>query len=532
MGNLDLQLVIARNNVALGTNVQNPIYGGAIAAWNGNASLNQTWLTENEADQGGGIFYGGTATGTVQRSTLSANRGGGLDSRSTSDLSVANSTFSANAGGRGVITNLRRFAIANYQSHSSSISADGRYVTFISNASNLVPGDTNNTEDVLVYDRTTGTIQRVNVSDTGVQANALSFSPSISADGRFVTFASTASNLVPGDTNNHKDIFVYDRTTATIERVSVSDTGMQANRESSAPSISADGRYVAFSSWASNLVSDHTNDSSDIFVYDRATRTIERVNLSGAGWSTSPSISADGRYVAFVSSANIFVYDRTTRTVEQVSDAGVQGNGPSPSPSISADGRFVAFVSRVGGFTGGSNIFVYDRNTKTSDLIDVTLDSGQWDHSISAVSISADGRYVTFESVASTLWPGGTNNAPNIFIHDRTTRTTQRVSVSNAGVQTNGASLSPSISADGRFVTFESTASNLVPGDINNSSDIFLYDRTTGLIEPVTFSAIESTIFASHITVAHTSGQVGGSAIVGDVRMENSLLVASVCPEI
>ena len=216
-----------------------------------------------------------------------------------------------------------------------AISADGRYVAFISSASNLVDGDTNGFADVFVRDRKTGTIERVSLADDGTQANASSALPEISADGRYVAFRSTASNLVPGDTNGFTDVFVYDREIGTIERVSVAADGTQGDNHSHASSISADGRYVSFASSDSNLVSGDTNNRRDVFVRDRQAGTTERVSVANNGMqgnddSMSPSISADGRYVAFWSGASnlvpgdtnggsdIFVYDRQTHSIERV----------------------------------------------------------------------------------------------------------------------------------------------------------------------------------------------------------------------
>jgi archaellum component FlaF (FlaF/FlaG flagellin family) len=156
----------------------------------------------------------------------------------------------------------------NGDSFIPAISADGRYVTFQSIASNLVPGDTNSTFDVFVRDRRSGTTQRVNVATDGTQANGDSFSLAISADGRYVTFQSIASNLVPGDTNDRTDVFVRDLRSGTTQRVSVATGGTQANGDSDIPAISADGRYVAFESGASNLVPGDTNHSEDVFVRD------------------------------------------------------------------------------------------------------------------------------------------------------------------------------------------------------------------------------------------------------------------------
>ncbi len=193
-----------------------------------------------------------------------------------------------------------------------ALSADGRYVTFFSDASNLVPGDNNGTHDIFVYDRTTRTIERVSVSDAGVEGNGGSFYPALSADGRYVTFSSFASNLAAGDNNGEFDIFVYDRITRTIERVSVSDAAVEGNGDSESPALSADGRYVTFYSDASNLVPGDNNGTDDIFVYDRTTRSIERVSVSdaaveGNGDSLEPALSADGRYVTFRSFASNLV---------------------------------------------------------------------------------------------------------------------------------------------------------------------------------------------------------------------------------
>ena len=157
-----------------------------------------------------------------------------------------------------------------------------------------------------------GNTTRVSVASDGTQSNNSSYNPSISANGRYVAFESEATNLVRGDTNNFRDIFVHDRQTGQTTRVSVASDGTQANGHSYDPSISADGRYVAFASLANNLVSGDTNDQQDIFVHDRQTGQTTRVSVASdgtqaSGHSFNPSISADGRYVAFVSSASNLV---------------------------------------------------------------------------------------------------------------------------------------------------------------------------------------------------------------------------------
>jgi tricorn protease-like protein len=218
----------------------------------------------------------------------------------------------------------------NSSSRSPSISADGRYVAFQSYADNLVAGDTNDTSDIFVYDTQLKSIRRVSVDVNGNQGNFYVSNPSISGDGRYVTFESAASNLVTGDTNNTSDIFVYDTQLSSIRRVSVDVNGNQGNGYSFSSNISADGRYVTFTSYANNLVAGDTNDTSDIFVYDTQMSSIRRVSVDVNGnqgnlKSLNSSISADGQYVTFDSHANnlvagdtnnvydIFVYNNSTQ---------------------------------------------------------------------------------------------------------------------------------------------------------------------------------------------------------------------------
>ena len=405
----------------------------------------------------------------------------------------------------------------NGRSARNSTSADGRYVAFGSLASNLVPGDTNGLNDVFVRDALLGTTTRVSVDSAGTQGNGGSDYPSISADGRYVAFRSAATNLVPGDTNTRDDIFVRDTVTNTTTRVSVDSAGVQSNGFSYDPSISADGRYVAFDSAASNLVSGDTNASDDVFVRDTVENTTPRVSVDSAGvqgnlWSDYPSISADGRYVAFESYAtnlvpgdtnanDIFVRDRLLGTTTRVSvdSAGAQGDWGSYHPSISADGRYVAFGSDstnlVPGDTNGSrDVFVRDTLTGTTTRVSVDSAGVQGDGAggYYSPSISADGRYVAFDSWATNLVSGDTNGTGDVFVRDRLLGITTRTSVDSGGTQGNGESGKPSISADGRCVAFSSVASNLVPGDTNGVEDVFV--RSLWL--PVT----------SHITGTVTSG--------------------------
>jgi len=387
----------------------------------------------------------------------------------------------------------------NNHSVSSSISGDGRYVAFYSSASNLIAGDTNGFNDIFVHDTQTGETTRVSVASDGTQGNSGSFFHSISADGRHVAFRSYASNLVVGDTNGWWDVFVHDTQAGATTRVSIASDGTQANYGSStsAPLISADGRYVAFRSYASNLVAGDTNGTCDIFVHDTQTSATTRVSVTSDGTqgnnaNSLPSISGDGRYVAFYSSASnlvaddtneygdIFLHDTQTGATTRVSVAsdGTQGNNHSVSSSISADGRYVAFSSSASNLVAGDNaysdIFVHDTQTGTTTRVSVASDGTTQSNSDSYYpSISADGRYVTFFSDASTLVAGDTNGYTDSFVHDTQTGVTTRVSVASDGTQGNGISYYPSISADGRYVTFFSRASTLVAGDTNGYDDTF-----------------------------------------------------------
>lgn len=388
-----------------------------------------------------------------------------------------------------------------------AISADGRYVAFQTDASNMVPSDNNAEDDCFVHDRQTGVTERVSVSSNGVEGNTRSRNPSISEDGRYVAFDSYAYNLVSNDTNIAFDIFVHDRLTDVTELVSKDSFYIQGNGRSTFPAISTDGRYVAFESEANNLVPGDTNSKVDIFVRDLQADVTERVSVDSFGIegnhdSTYASISADGRFVAFESYASnlvsgdtnaerdCFIHDRQTGVTERVSvdSFGTEGNSHSGNTSLSADGRYVAFESYANNLVpGDSNIaddcFVHDRQTGITERVSV---NSQGDHGINASgapSISTNGRYVAFKSFAYNLVPGDTNGANDCFVHDRQTGVTERVSVDSLGAQGNDYCTDPSISADGRLVAFSSLATNLVPNDTNGLTDIFVHDRWDGLGE-------------------------------------------------
>jgi hypothetical protein len=389
-------------------------------------------------------------------------------------------------------------AQGNGGSYWASTSSDGRFVVFESQASDLVADDTNAAGDVFIRDRATGTVRRVSISSAGIQGNAQSYSASISASGRFVAFASAATNLVSNDTNGVDDVFVRDRLDGVTRRISLRSSGAEVDGSSFSPSISADGRFVAFTSTATDLVAGDTNNAYDIFVRDRVERTTRRISVSsggaeGDGDSSNPRISANGRFVAFTSGAttlvgndtngdtDVFVRDRLDRTTRRisVSSAGVQGNDASNAAAISANGGSIAFTSHatnlVSGDTNGfPDLFVRDRSVGTTRRISVSPTGGQANGYTFNSWISADGRFVVFSSQASNLIGVDTNGVEDVFIRDRERRVTRRISVSSAGGQANGESYDPSISADGRFVTFDSSATNLIANDANGYDDIFI----------------------------------------------------------
>lgn len=439
-------------------------------------------------------------------------------------------------------------AESNNTSSRAWISSDGRYIAFLSDADNLVSGDTNNATDVFVHDRQTGQTTRVSVASDGSQSNSFSDKPSISADGRYVAFVSTASNLISGDTNGTDDIFVHDRQSGQTTRVSVATGGAQANNYSDAPAISGDGRYVAYESRATNLVASDTNNVLDIFVHDRQSGETKRVSIAtngsqGDNPSSRPSISSDGRYITFGSgaanlvsgdtnsAADVFVHDlqagQTSRV--SVSSSGTQGNNDSwiYSPAISADGRYVAFSSYASNLvsndtTGNWDVFVRDRQTGQTNRVSVATGGTQGSGTFFPIhsAISADGNNVVFASYDSNLVSGDNNSTQDVFVHNRQSGETTRVSVATSGIEGNSSSEWPTISSDGRYVAFESSASNLVSGDTNSAFDIFVVDVVS------TSSNTPPTANADVYTVA-TGVMLNGNVLENDHDADDDTLTSS-----
>ena len=385
-----------------------------------------------------------------------------------------------------------------------AISADGRYATFHS-ASKLVTADTNVLRDVFVRDRQTAATERASVTSNGVQSvSGDSVQPAISADGRYVVFVTFATDLVPGDTQlcllpvdpepieyNCPDVLAHDRVTGATVLISLSSGGAQGNGDNMFPDISGNGRYVAFQSPATNLVAGDTNvfcqndpdpeldNCGDVFVRDRDT-------------------DVDG----------IFDEPGDVSTIRvSVSTSGTQGNEESHDASISSSGRYVAFTSKATNLVAGDtnvfcqndpdpeldncgDVFLRDRDTDVDGTFDEAGDvstirvsvrnngtEGNGDSDLA--DVSSDGRHVVFSSDATDLVTGDTNGQTDVFVRNRDTNTTKRLSLSTSGVQGNNWSYAPAISSDGRFVAFGSAASNLVASDTNGKTDVFVRDRDT-----------------------------------------------------
>jgi Tol biopolymer transport system component len=343
--------------------------------------------------------------------------------------------------------------------------------------------------------------ERVSVDNNGAQAlgvNAASDQPSISGDGRYVAFI-LYSPLVPNDTNGNADVYVRDRQTGTTELISVGLGGTAANDTSAEPSISADGRYVAFWSFASDLVPGDTNGFYDVFVRDRAAGTTQRVSVDVNGAEApygnqmlQPAMSADGRFVTFVTSAaldpgdtsdslDVYVRDLQAGTTRWVSvttgSVGAQAN--TQEPSISADGRYIAFRSDTNKLLPGvSGYQVYRWDALTGDFVLVSVDDGSSPGPGESIdpSISGDGRYVAFYSNRAMVATDH-NGKYDVYLRDVLAGTTVRLSVATDGGDPDGHSTNPTISADGRTVAFYSAASNLVAGDTNDPffGDVFVW---------------------------------------------------------
>jgi Tol biopolymer transport system component len=387
------------------------------------------------------------------------------------------------------------------------MSANGRVAAWDSYATDFVADDTNGSEDVFARDLVSGETVRVSVASDGTQADLAASDPAVSGDGRFVAFSSDARNLVAGDTNAKRDVFVHDLLTGTTERVSISSADAQANNTSVDPALSYDGRFVAFISYASNLVDADRNLYPDIYVHDRVTGTTEVVSVDSEGnvadgGALYPDIASNGRYIAFSSSADalvpgdangrqdVFVHDRQTGETEivSISTDGVAGNRDSREPSISDDGRRVSFTSFAATLVpldanGAADIFVRDRTAGTTRRVSATSSGAEamsggtpFAPGSFFASLSPDGRYVAYQSDAPNLMEDDTPDF-DVFIHDLVTGSTTPVAHGLDGLQPDKGAGLPEIGPDGRHVAFLSDSTNLVAEGNDRWDDMFVHDR-------------------------------------------------------
>jgi Tol biopolymer transport system component len=402
---------------------------------------------------------------------------------------------------------------ANNGSALSAMAGNGRSAAYVSEASNLVPGDTNGVADIFVRDFDLRRTLRVSVGQNGAQANGPSRQPDVSRDGRFIVFVSDATNLFP-DTNRFADVFRYDRETGETLLVSVSSGGEQANGASFSPSISADGHRIAFASSASNLVEGDTNGVMDVFVRDAEVGTTQRMSVStlrrqADAMSFKPAISGDGRDVAFVSSARNLVSDPPVAATDvyvrdlllgvtsrvSVSSSGDAGNEPSLLPSISDDGNVIGFVSAatnldvghaadctpVAGVRACTQVYVHDVKASTTTLMSTGNIGASPNDDAFSIAVSGDGQVVAFSTEASNLAGPDRNNRRDVYwrhVGGDDKKVVSRATSAEANADSGG----PSLSDDGDAVVFQSVASNLVKGDTNALRDVFVRRMHSGLL--------------------------------------------------
>ena len=375
-----------------------------------------------------------------------------------------------------------------YWSWGRYISSNGRFVLFESAQANRGPGDADWNMDIFVHDRLTGDATVVSRAPDGTPGGDYAYSDAVSADGRYVIFTSRASNLVPKDTNQEWDVFLHDRVIGETTRVSLASDGRQGNGGSMGADLSADGRFLVFISWATNFVGPDLNRRTDVFLRDL--------------------------HMGF------------TTLVSRASDA-TPGNAVSDQATLSSDGQVVAFTSAstnlVGGdINGTTDVFVHDRSTSQTTRVSVASDGSQGNNASSGPSLSADGRYVAFASLATNLVAEDTNRESDVFVHDRLTGETARVSVASDGTQADRRTGWGSLAGDGRFVTFDSEAANLVAGDTNAVADVFVHDQQTGETVRVSFAAdgnqarigaVGPSISADGRYIVFYSGDLGGIVV-------------------
>ncbi|MCK6447081.1 MAG: hypothetical protein L6Q99_11885 [Planctomycetes bacterium] len=399
-----------------------------------------------------------------------------------------------------------------------ALSDDGRFVAFQTAATNLVAGDTNGFEDVYLRDRLLGTTELVSRTPLGSSGNGASSNPSVSDDGRYVTFSSVASDLVANDTNGASDVFLLDRATGVVTRVSELPGGVSASGASFLAQVSGDGRFVAFSSEAPDLVANDSNGETDAFVRDLATGVIERVSVATGGAQAQGSslvagISDDGSVIAFVSSAgnlwpqdanvtyDAYVHDRTNGTTELASrtpSGAASMTGLAWNAAISGDGSTVVFQSNAVEFEPippfSTQVFAFDRASRSVKLVSKNFLGACAALPSTRPSISDDARFVAFESDSKNLVNLDLGPGKDVYVVDRTTGEVTRGSMNVFGTNAvGGDSYGAALSGLGTALAFASYAYDMVGGDSNGVSDVFVHDTTQ--TQPVAYCTGKVTTF-------------------------------------
>ncbi len=502
----------------------------------------------SERSQRPSISRNGQRIAFQSRGVLAAGGSSAFEQIYLRDLDLQTTTLVSvnNAGNNG-----------NQDEVDASLSGNGQVVAFNAASNDLVGGDSNNLRDRFVRDLLGNSTERISLADAAgpfpSQANGDSTTSirgqrQLSADARFLVTATSATNLGSlGLQAPTTQIVRIDRQGNVARLISVDINGNQALSSAFDPAISSDGRFLVFRSNTTNLVPGDSNNASDIFWLDANGGGLERVNLGpggvqglGGATTTLPSVSDDGNAIAFVSNQNnlvtgdtnaaqdIFVRDRVTSTTTRVSvdSSGAQANGLSDFAVISANGRFVVYTSLasnlIAGDVGGfQDIFRHDRQTGQTVLISQSSGGVQGNGNSFVSAISADGNRIAFSSAATNLVSGDSNARTDIFVRDVNQGTTTLVSVSSSGELGNGTCSVPSISADGQIVSFLSGSSNLVAGDSNNLNDLFRHDLGSGQTTRMSVDPDGRQARAGQATV--TAGQVSpdGSVVAVETNAQD-----------
>jgi Tol biopolymer transport system component len=399
----------------------------------------------------------------------------------------------------------------NNESYEGTISGDGRFVAFYSYANDLVAGDTNNSVDVFVTDRLSGAVERVSIGTDGVQGNGYSYSASLSRDGRYVTFLSSASNLVAGDTNGVDDVFLRDRALGLTLRLSVGAGGVQANSDAIAARIDAQGRLVCFVSSATNLVPDDANGSNDVFVRDVLQSTTALISRTpggqpGNGSAEDCAIAADSGAVAFTSDASnltatdpngasrdVFVYEPSAGAIARI-DAGESNYFGAAQPDISADGRYVVFASDASTLPGPHapyqpEIYFHDRTMSTTTRVSLSTTGQAPARYSDAPRVAPDGTVVLYNAFSDDQVADDTNRQRDALLYTVAVATRQRAAAPPTALPSGGGGTQSSLSADGRYIAFASAAGILAPSYGNGFMQVYVYDSALGTTSLISHDA-------------------------------------------